>query len=1001
MENDQNGRRQASSAGEGWPLAARRLLTRSEVSADGRAVFGESDGAWEGFYRDRWSHDKVVRSTHGVNCTGSCSWMVYVKDGIITWEHQATDYPSIGSDCPEYEPRGCPRGASFSWYTYSPSRVRYPYVRGALLKLWREARKRLGDPVAAWAEITGDPAKARAYKRARGKGGLVRADWDEVSELVAAAQVHTVKAYGPDRVAGFSPIPAMSMASFAAGARFHSLIGATLLSFYDWYADLPVASPQVFGDQTDVPEAADWWNAGYLIMWGSNIPVTRTPDAHFLTETRYNGTKVVAVSPDYADNVKHADEWLAPHPGTDGALAMAMGHVILREFLIDREVPYFQDYLRKFTDAPFLVALREHDRGLVPDGFLTAADLGHDTEHAESKTVLLDRATGDPVVPGGSLGFRWGEAERGRWNLDLGDVVPELSLLESAENTATVALPRFDEGTTEGGSVMLRGVPVRRVGGRLVTTVFDLMLAQYGVQRPGLPGSWPSSYEDAAEPYTPAWQETITSVPAEQAARIAREFARNAERTNGRSMIALGAGTNHWFHSDTIYRAFLALTTMTGCQGVNGGGWAHYVGQEKCRPITGWAQLAFGLDWSRPPRQMIQTAYWYLHTDQFRYDHFGADTLAAKTGQGQLAGKSTADLIALSARLGWMPSYPTFNRNPHDLADEAAATDRPVADYIVEQLKTGALRFACEDPDSPENFPRILSVWRANLLGSSAKGNEYFLEHLLGAGSSLRASEGTRPQEVEWHDEAPRGKLDLLLTLDFRQTSTTLFSDVVLPAATWYEKHDLNTTDMHPFIHSFNPAIAPPWQTRTDWDAWQAIAAKFSELAAGHLDTRRDVVAVPLLHDTPDAMANPHGVVRDWKHGECPPVPGVTMPKIVEVERDYTAVGAQMQALGPLLDRLGTTTKGITYDVTASIDYLKGKNGTVRGGPADGRPSLKRDMAAAEAILALSGTTNGHLATQGFKTLEKRTGTPLHDLAAEHEGKRQLGDLRADSESVS
>ena len=126
---------------------------------------------------------------------------------------------------------------------------------------------------------------------------------------------------------------------------------------------------------------------------------------------------------------------------------------------------------------------------------------------------------------------------------------------------------------------------------------------------------------------------------------------------------------------------------------------------------------------------------------------------------------------------------------------------------------------------------------------------------------------------------------------------------------------------MHPFVHSFNPAIAPPWQTRTDWDAWQTIATKFSELAAGHLGTRKDVVAVPLLHDTPDAMANPHGVVRDWKHGECEPVPGVTMPKIVEVERDYAAVGAQMQALGPLLDTLGTTTKGVTYDVTR-VDRL-------------------------------------------------------------------------------
>ncbi|HRK46259.1 MAG TPA: molybdopterin-dependent oxidoreductase, partial [Nocardioides sp.] len=514
------------------------------------------------------------------------------------------------------------------------------------------------------------------------------------------------------------------------------------------------------------------------------------------------------------------------------------------------------------------------------------------------------------------------------------------------------------------------------------------VLALWGV---GLGGGYATSYEDATAPYTPAWQESITGVPASAAARIAREFAANAEESQGRSMILMGAGTNHWFHSDTIYRGFLGLTTLTGCQGVNGGGWAHYVGQEKCRPVTGWAQLAFGLDWKRPPRQMIHTAYWYLHTDQFRYDTFGADTVSAKTGAGLLAGMSTADVIAKSARMGWMPSYPTFDRNPLDLADEAAKAGRPVAEHVVDQLKSGELRFAAEDPDSPANFPRVLAIWRANLLGSSGKGNEYFLKHLLGTDSSLRAteaSESQRPHEVDWHEEAPEGKLDLLLTLDFRQTSTTIFSDVVLPAATWYEKHDLNTTDMHPFVHSFNPAIAPPWQTRTDWDAWQTIATKFSELAAIHLGTRKDVVAVPLLHDTPDAMANPHGVVRDWKHGECEPVPGVTMPKIVEVERDYGAVGAQMQALGPLMEKLGTLTKGVAYDVTASVDYLLHKNGAIRGGAANGRPSLKRDVHACEAILALSGTTNGHLATQGFKTLEERTGRLLHDLAAEHEGKQ-------------
>jgi nitrate reductase alpha subunit len=490
-----------------------------------------------------------------VNCTGSCSWKVYVKDGIITWEAQQTDYPSVGPDRPEYEPRGCPRGAAFSWYTYSPTRVRYPYVRGVLLEMYREARARLGDPVLAWADVVEDPERARRYKAARGKGGLVRASWEEAAELVAAAHVHTIKEYGPDRIAGFSPIPAMSMVSHCVGTRFIQLIGGVMTSFYDWYADLPVASPQVFGDQTDVPESGDWWDATYLMMWGSNVPVTRTPDAHWMTEVRYRGTKVVTVSPDYADNTKFADEWLPAQAGTDAALAMAMGHVILREYLVDRDVPFFRDYVRCYTDLPFLVALRPHGDhgGFVPGKFLTAADLATDADSdgTQWKTVLLDSATGRPVVPNGSMGFRYTGSGEGRWNLDLEGVTPALSCAESegggeAVETVEVLLPCFEapDGT---GTVLRRGVPVRRIGEHLVTTVFDLMLAQYGVRREGLPGEWPSGYDDANTPYTPAWQEEITSVPAEACAQIAREFATNAEESWGRSMIIMGAGICQWF----------------------------------------------------------------------------------------------------------------------------------------------------------------------------------------------------------------------------------------------------------------------------------------------------------------------------------------------------------------------------------------------------------------------------------------------------------------------
>ena len=990
-------------------LEAGKYFRRGSTADDLHSVQYQGGRSGDVFYRDRWSHDKIVHSTHGVNCTGSCRWKVYVKDGIITWETQATDYPSVGPDRPEYEPRGCPRGASFSWYTYSPSRVRYPYIRGILLEQFRAAKAAAdGDSVAAWAAIQADPERRRAYQQARGKGGLVRATWDDAVDLIAAAHVHTIKEHGPDRVAGFSPIPAMSMVSHASGARFMSLIGGTMLSFYDWYADLPVASPQVFGDQTDVPESGDWWDAAYLMMWGSNVSVTRTPDAHWMAEARYRGQKVVVVAPDYADNAKFADEWLHPHPGTDAALAIAMGHVILKEHFVDNHNEFFDSYVKQFTDLPFLVTLTEHDQGgyYVPDKFVRAADLegstdldeNADTEGAAWKTVILDAATGRPVAPNGSLGFRWTESGEGRWNLDLGDVEPRLSLLGLPQAIgAEVLLPRFDtDGGPHGqgrGEIHTRGVPAVRLhpGGPLVTTVFDLLLAQYGVARADLPGIWPTGYDDATAPGTPAWAEAQTSVPARLAVKIAREFADTATKTGGRCMILMGAGTNHWFHSETIYRSFLALLTLTGCQGRNGGGWAHYVGQEKCRPVTGWATLASANDWSRPPRQAIGAGFFYLHTDQWRYDHFRTEVLTSPLATGALRGMAGADCLARAARLGWMPSYPTFDRNPLDLADEANAAGKEPATHVVDELKAGRLGFACEDPDAPQNWPRILTLWRANLLGSSAKGAEYFAKHLLGTHSSLNAEEApedVRPRDVTWRDEAPEGKLDLLLSLDFRMTSSALLSDVVLPAATWYEKHDLSSTDMHPFIHSFSPAVDPPWQARTDFAAFHAIARRLSELAVGSLDTRYDIVAAPLQHDTPGEIAQPGGVVLDWRLGECEPVPGRTMPVLAVVERDYTAIAAKMAALGPNVESLGLPVKGLKFVPDEEVAALKALNGTARGGPADGRPLLDTAIKACNAILRLSGTSNGRLAVQGFHQLEKRVGTEFAHLAAEHEGKR-------------
>lgn len=155
------------------------------------------DREWENVYRKRWQHDKVIRSTHGVNCTGSCSWNIYVKDGIVTWEGQELNYPTTGPDMPDFEPRGCPRGASFSWYIYSPLRVKYPYVRGVLWNMWKEELQNHTSPLDAWKSIVENPEKARTYKSARGKGGFIRANWDEVLQLVATSLLYTVMKYIP------------------------------------------------------------------------------------------------------------------------------------------------------------------------------------------------------------------------------------------------------------------------------------------------------------------------------------------------------------------------------------------------------------------------------------------------------------------------------------------------------------------------------------------------------------------------------------------------------------------------------------------------------------------------------------------------------------------------------------------------------------------------------------------------------------------------------------
>jgi nitrate reductase alpha subunit len=879
------------------------------------------------------------------------------------------------------------------------------------MDLWWEAKARHVNPVAAWGAIVEDDQRRSRYQRARGKGGFRRANWDEVLEIVAAATLYTAKKWGPDRIFGFSPIPAMSFLSYAAGARFLQLLGGVNLSFYDWYADLPSAFPEVWGDRTDVCESADWYNARYIVAMGSNLNMTRTPDVHFIAEARQEGTKFVVMAPDFNQVARYADWWIPIQAGQDTALWMAVTHVILKEFYVEHQVPFFLEYLTQYTDSPFLVELEAEGTVYRSGRFVRADRIGRyqDAERGDWKFLVYDRRSGTPRMPKGSVGFRW-QSQPGQWNLKMEDGLddtpldPALTFLGQHDAVVQVTFCEFGGGTS-----VSRSVPVKYLvthEGRIpVATVFDLLMAQFGVGR-GLPGDYPERYEED-RPYTPAWQERYTHIGRETVIRLAREFAGNAEATRGRSMIIVGASVNHWYYNNLAYRAAITALLLCGCCGRNGGGMNHYVGQEKLALIAPWNTLALALDWSTPPRHQQAPTWHYVQSDQWRYEGDFTD-YAAVPSQARWARGHAMDLETLAVRLGWMPFHPHFNRNPLEVVREAeqagARSEQQVAQWTVEQLKAKKLHFAVSDPDAREVWPRLWFIWRGNAIMASAKGHEFFLRHYLGTHDNAVAGERAKGKthSITFREPAPRGKMDLVVDINFRMDTSALYSDVVLPTATWYEKNDLNTTDLHSYIQLLGAAVPPVWESRTDWDIFKSLAKKLSELApAVFPEPVMDLVVSPLMHDTPDELAQSEP--RDWAQGECDPMPGKTMPHFRLVERDYVNLYNRFISFGPRAREDGLTANGVHIPIATFYDELLA---APVGGSPDPRhlrcvtwggrkyPSLEDALDAANLLLHLAPESNGEVSYAAFKAEEERVGLPLSDLAEKARGARTTyGDI--------
>jgi nitrate reductase alpha subunit len=405
-------------------------------------------------------------------------------------------------------------------------------------------------------------------------------------------------------------------------------------------------------------------------------------------------------------------------------------------------------------------------------------------ELAEWKFLVWDKTSGMPRMPQGTVGFRW-QKQHGKWNLELKDgldgsaVDPELTFLDKHDQLLTVEFTDFGND-----KAARRSIPVRIVdtseGQVPVVTIYDLLMGQFGVGR-GLSGEYPANY-DEINAYTPAWQEQFTGVDRQTVIQFAREWASTAEKTQGRCIVIIGSGVNHWYHNDLIYRSVISTLMLTGCVGRNGGGLNHYVGQEKIAPISSWSAVAFATDWLRPPRQQNGPSFHFVHSDQWRYEHVYQEHYPSARPDSdspwsqRLTEQHTMDTQVQAVRMGWLPFYPQFSLNPFDLVKQAQAaganSEAEVRQWVVDQLKSGELQFAVKNPDAPENWPRVWFIWRANALNSSAKGQEYFFKHYLGTHNFAQAEEVAEEEVTEavWKDLAARGKMDLVVDVNFTWT---------------------------------------------------------------------------------------------------------------------------------------------------------------------------------------------------------------------------------------
>ncbi len=577
------------------------------------------DRDWEKVYRDLWRYDSKFTFTCAPNDTHNCILNAYVRSGVVTrigptmryGEAEDADGKRITSH--RWDPRVCQKGLALTRRFYGDRRVRHPMIREGY-KRWVEA----GFP----RQADGLPPK-EYFNRAR--DNWVRATHEEAADIVARALINiattytgdagkallTQQHYYPETIAAMSgagtqvlkfrggmPLLGMTrvfgqyrMANSMAlldsklrGVGPDQALGARGFDNYSWHTDLPPGHPMVTGQQTVEWDLNAVEHAKTVVVWGMNWICTKMPDAHWLTEARLKGTRVVVIACEYSATSSKADDALVVRPGMTSALALGFAHVIMRDKLYDAT------YVKRFTDLPLLVRTDTLKLLRAEEVFgVKPAPLSNQTQ------VLKEGEKAPP--PGKHTDMIIPEAMRNAW----GDFVwwdtlkkrPEIVTRDQVGNKSTVADPMLD------GSV-----DVTLKDGKVVRcrTVWDLV-------------------REYAEHFDPKTVEEMTWAPAQAVESLARHFAKDP----GTTLFAIGMGPNQFFNNDNKDRAVFLLAALTGNTGRIAGNVGSYAGNYRVALFNGAPQyinenpfdIELDATKSARPKQYwkAESAHYYNHED--------------------------------------------------------------------------------------------------------------------------------------------------------------------------------------------------------------------------------------------------------------------------------------------------------------------------------------------------------------------------------------------------